>query len=321
MAFNHTLSLANFHSTRNIYASKFGEEIDHCTVRQRGFEEEFSNVVFPKENHCFLNYIEDDLPKFHFPPKGFELRLFKDTNGDGHKSTEYYETDSIHSRTSTRANFTKDSNVNNDSNFNGIGSFQDIECITSTNQEVYEPKSEPAVVKKPQIEQLPTLKEIFNLKSFATPSNIQQEVPKPVCTTVLTKVPEPSIDANKQVEILTATLKPVKGKQDLAKRGDVVNKTLLRSLKRYYFTEFDSLYNFSGMDDKTRFAKFHGLVRKYVTEEMRVSADLTEEELESTIFFFGSMISHVHMRRGITISKLRTQVNSVYKCMYNYSHK
>lgn len=318
MAFNHTYSLSNFHSTRNFYASRFGDENDHCTVKPRGFEEEFSNVVFPKENHCFLTNIEDDLPKFHFPPKGFELHLLQDAKGDGHKSTEYYETDSIHSRTSTRANFTKDSNVNFDQNQNGICAFQDI---ASNNYEVIEQMPEPVVAKKPQREQLPTLKEIFNLKSFETPSNIEQGKLKPACNTVMPKVQGPSVDINKQVEILTTTPKPVKGKQDLAKRGDVVNKTLLRSMKRYYFTEFDSLYNFSGMDDKTRFAKFHGLVRKYVTEEMRVSSDLTEEELENTVFFFGSMISHVHMRRGITVSKLRTLVNSVYKCLYNYSHK
>lgn len=100
-----------------------------------------------------------------------------------------------------------------------------------------------------------------------------------------------------------------------------MNKTLLRAMKRYYFTEFDSIFGFSSFSKKEKFSSFHELVREYITKEMKTTATLTQAEQEEAMFFFGSMISHIHMRRGITISKKRTQVNSVHKCLYNYSHK
>ena len=84
---------------------------------------------------------------------------------------------------------------------------------------------------------------------------------------------------------------------------------------------FDTSFNFSNLSEKEKFAKFKYQIRKFVTEQVKVIRELSEKEVEDVIFFFGSMISHVHMRRGITISKLRTQVNFVHKCLYNYSHK
>ena len=54
---------------------------------------------------------------------------------------------------------------------------------------------------------------------------------------------------------------------------------------------------------------------------MKLSSELNNQELEDAIFAFGSMISNIHMRRGIKISRLRTQVNFIHNCLYNYSHK
>lgn len=138
---------------------------------------------------------------------------------------------------------------------------------------------------------------------------------------------EDSVNLTKEVDELSVKNQKKQKKvssnepKDFSKRLDVVNKTILRSIKRYYVTEFDSFCNFSELDDKEKFAKFHELIRKYVIQEMKLSTELNEQELEDAIFAFGSMISHIHMRRGIKISKLRTQVNFIHKCLYNYSHK
>jgi hypothetical protein len=132
------------------------------------------------------------------------------------------------------------------------------------------------------------------------------------------------IDINKEIDFLTAKTEIKESKtvsKDLSKRPDVVNKTILRSMKRFYFTEFETFSGFSAMPDSQRFAKFHQLIREYILSEFKSLSDLSEQELNDTIFFFGSMISHIHMRRGIKVSKQRTQVNFVHKCLYNYSHK
>jgi hypothetical protein len=129
------------------------------------------------------------------------------------------------------------------------------------------------------------------------------------------------VNVNKQVEILIAIEKPAKAKQHLSKRRDVINKTILRAMKRYYFTEFDSIYKFTSLTDKEKFANFHQLIRLFVTQEIQGTRHLSAEDQEEAILFFGSMISHIHMRRGITVSKVRTKVNFYHKCLYSYSHK
>lgn len=113
----------------------------------------------------------------------------------------------------------------------------------------------------------------------------------------------------------------IKEPKDFSVRKDVVTKTLLRSIKRYYTSEFDSFCEFSSLEENEKFSRFHELIRNYVMTVMKSTVGLTGEELESTILFFGSIISHIHMRRGLKTSKLRTLVNSVHKCLYNYSHK
>ena len=133
---------------------------------------------------------------------------------------------------------------------------------------------------------------------------------------------EPSVDLNKEIDFITAKVdveKPKPAKKDLSVRPDVVHKTILRSMKRYYYTEFETFTGFAAMPDKQRYAEFQQLIRKYVMAEFKSLDGLSEQQIEDTIFFFGSLISHVHMRRGIKVSKQRTQVNFVHKCLYNYS--
>lgn len=294
-------SLKNFSQPRDIFTSKFGEELEPNTFKLKPFQDELPGIAGAREHQYLMPNIEDELPKFHFP-KTIDLLSVNPQKAMEAKSTECIETDSIRSQTSTRANFTKDlANCEEDSNQISSVYFDEL----SGQDRLSEPEQET-----PR-EQLPTLDQIFNLKvnpNFGTSS-------------ASTKSSSSGVDVNKQVEILTAPEKPSKARQDLSKRGDVVNKTILRAMKRYYFTEFDSMSNFTSLSDKEKFANFHMLIRKFVTQEMRGTRNLPAEDQEEAILFFGSMISHVHMRRGITVSKVRTQVNFVHKCLYNYSHK
>lgn len=259
-------------------------------------QDDFIGMKSLKEHQLLRSNVEDELPKFHFPTP--EPMLFQ-KQCDG-KSGEYCETRSVNSTKSTRANHTKETSSFDELSGHGFNNF-DINI---------DDLAEPKVENKEQV-MIPTLEEIFNLKKSEETTE-KSEV----------KTEEKTVeDINLQVESIIQTNKPVKKAKDLSKRGDVVNKTILRAMKRYYFTEFDSLYGFSNLSDKEKFAQFHELVRKFVTQEMKGCKDLAAPELEDAILFFGSMISHIHMRRGITVSKIRTQVNSVHKCLYSYSHK
>lgn len=303
-------SLKSFSQQRDIYSSKFGEDLEPATFRLKAFGDDCPSMIGAKEHQYLMYNVEDELPKFHFPPKTMELLSVYGTRKSEIKSTECMETDSIRSQTSTRANFTKEnSSIEDESNQISLTYFDDMSGSDKL--------SEPEEI-SPR-EHLPTLDQIFNLKSnpnFGTPSTNFNKY-----YTMAGAKPVTGVDANKQVAILTTFEKLNKAKLDLSKRGDVVNKTILRAMKRYYFTEFDSMFNFTTLNDKDKFANFHQLIRRFVTKEMKGTRNLSAQDQEEAILFFGSMISHVHMRRGITVSKIRTQVNFVHKCLYNYSHK
>lgn len=305
-------SLKNFTNQKDVFSSKFGEDLDQATFKFKSYAEECASLFGVREHQYPAGNVEDELPKFHFPPKEFELFGNQETKQTAPRSTDGADTESVHSLTSTRANLTKDLS----------GCYDDI--LGSPNFDEESPKA--YTVQKQQQKQkeiLPTLDQIFNLKSNPNFNGVSSSlsINKPGASAVGANAQTPKIDVNKQVEQLTTSEKPMKVKQDLSKRGDVVNKTILRAMKRYYFTEFDSMFSFTSMSDKEKFANFQLLIRKFVTQEMKATRTLTEEEQEEAILFFGSMISHVHMRRGITVSKMRTQVNFVHKCLYNYSHK
>lgn len=299
---------------RNVYAYNFGGEVDHkCYMPNLSFEGS-TNMVFQRQAGA-SRFAEEDLPKFHFPSNGMDLLVITEGLKDRHRFSDNEEDHSTYSQSSTRANFTREavdySDVYlNTSDFSAT-SFPSGNSVCSQSQE--------APSRKVSREQLPTLEEIFNLKK--TSVSVPVVIEKPNSKIVEKQLEITPMDANEQVDFLIAAPRLSLEKQDLSKRGDVINKTLLRAMKRYYFTEFDSIYNFSSMDNTEKFTQFKDLIKKFVTEEMEISKELNEKELEDAIFFFGSMISHVHMRRGITISKMRTQVNFVHKCLYNYSHK
>lgn len=334
-----------FNSTP-VASSLYRKESDDGLLPKNWNIDNFENGLFQEEkqqieirsfmklnNSSYFGYRkEEDIPKFYFPPIN-SLKL----GGKGENSiNEKYEAHSEHSQSSTKVHFTKESNLNFDFEF----AEEMNRDIMVSSEEEFDFAEEPVKTKK--IEPLPSLSQIFqnNQISFAANTNIVQsniiapkviKQPKKIQMRAARKDSEKSVSTENQSEVNVdeeiafitskAGRHTVTAEKDLSKRSDVVNKTILRSMKRYYLTEFDSVTSFSTLSDKDKFAYFHELVRTFVTRELKSTKGLSEEEIEDTIFFFGSMISHIHMRRGIQISKQRTQVNFVHKCLYNYSHK
>mmetsp|Transcript_8887 Transcript_8887/g.7869 ORF Transcript_8887/g.7869 Transcript_8887/m.7869 type:complete len:361 (+) Transcript_8887:45-1127(+) len=295
-------SLNNAQLRGNVFSSNIRENLDN-TSKFAEFEEEVDVLSKVKEHQFLFENMDEEIPKFHFPTLTADLPMTNSVEFSLKKNVDI-DNNSVHSDTSTRANQTKElSSSGEDYLKNNINNY-DLLHEEDINIE--------EVVSNTKKEQLPTLEQIFNLDPKTNIINSDQNN-----STNIVK----EVDINKEVDIIMSSTKQPKAKQDLSKRGDVVNKTILRAIKRYYFTEFDSLFSFSTLTDKEKFANFHEFVRKYVTEEMKGTKNLSDDDKEVAILFFGSMISHVHMRRGITISKIRTQVNFVHKCLYNYSHK
>ena len=286
---------------------------------------EICSLVKTSNSSFYGSRKEEDVPKFYFPPLN-SLKL----GGKEENINDKYEDHSEQSQSSTRVHFTKESCLNFDLEYS-----DDLnkDIMISNIDEFY---AEEVVMPK-KVEQLPSLKQVFkdSQNTFALNSDIEMINQKLIqrieqsnriqMRPTMNKLVEEAstIDVDKEIDFITAkaSRRNEAADKDLSKRKDVVNKTILRSLKRYYLNEFDSVTGFSSLSDKEKFANFHDLVRTFVTKELESTNGLTSEEIEDTIFFFGSMISHIHMRRGIKISKQRTQVNFVHKCLYNYSHK
>ena len=328
-------SLRNFPRSVNIISARFGEELDHTSLRQpftlqsklntdfvsvnhdlkTAFEIETPSMIYSNEHQHLLGNWEDELPKFHFPSKEFENINKGNVERSLKKFNTIYESESLHSNTLTKANSTNESQMSKTCHYSDMSIYEDLQSFKCDT-----PAVPTAVAKK---EQLPTLEQIFNFNSNPKFNFLQNKVPQQTLNAELQTYQQKKSegDINKQVDVLATHTKSINSSKNLAKRGDVVNKTILRAMKRYYYSDFDSCYGFSQLNDNDKFTQFKGLIRKYVTEQLSICKQLSKEEVEDVIFFFGSMISHIHMRRGITISKLRTQVNFVHKCLYNYSHK
>lgn len=306
----------NFLAPGDIFASEFCERVDTSSIRDRCFPDDIYRNNSILRHQYLMENVEDELPKFYFPPRKDDAPFAKEILILGSCKSSNEDAESVVSQYSTRAYLTREASHEGEAANTGRPYSQvQYDCYDDLRQ--VEPQ--PVVTKR---DQLPTLADIFNFKTGTfIHSDVKTASPKPTDSESTEVKSESNADVNAEVEELFIPREPTKTKQDLSKRGDVVNKTLLRSIKRYYFSEFDTTYSFSALDEKEKFAQFHELVHKYITEEMDVAKTLSAEELEQAKFFFGSMISHVHMRRGITVSKQRTQVNFVHKCLYNYSHK
>lgn len=300
----HATPFASLKSQRDMgfeMFSKFTRNDFNCNFFADKAEDEILPCFSKANDLWYFEKEREDVPKFFFPPiSSLRLDEKKELNLFAAKVVQDKDVDySVHSQTSTKAHYTKDNNSNFEYEF-GI----DLQPVSSDNQQ-FDFGFSDSLSKPAQKDILPRLDQVFGSENTGSSNNFD------------------NVDFNKEIDMITLAQSRTKCKveKDLSKRSDVVNKTILRSMKRYYFTEFDSVTGFSMMPDVEKFARFNELIRNYVTEELKSIGKLNSEEIDETIFFFGSMISHIHMRRGIKVSKQRTQVNFVHKCLYNYSHK
>ena len=262
---------------------------------------------FPKSGDAWYFEKEEEVPRFYFPPISSLKLDCKDGIQKCDKAGALTKIDdkdidcSVHSQTSTKAHYTKDNGPNLEFEF-GMGLNPTFGDNQNDDIMLFD-----QVSKSPKKDLLPRLNEVFsddksgfgknlNLNSKSTKKQMnvhhkQQETAKAQTNTeVSKKMPAQeqisNIDINKEIDFITsksAPSKTEKNRKDLSKRKDVVNKTILRSMKRYYFTEFDAVTGFSMMPDTEKFANFHQLIKDFVLKEFKSFDGITEQELDDTI--------------------------------------
>ena len=90
---------------------------------------------------------------------------------------------------------------------------------------------------------------------------------------------------------------------DFSSRQDVLGKTMVRSLKRYYLKEFSDHNDFKSYSQKAKTEKFYSTVEQFVKDRLLKTSrfdpardGVTEEDLT---FFVAMMISTAHIKRHV----------------------
>lgn len=112
----------------------------------------------------------------------------------------------------------------------------------------------------------------------------------------------------------------------LAVRSDVVNKTLLRSLKRYYTAKFDEstkgkLQNKGNQKDEL-YVKLKEFTEAIYKDDPRFNlSEFVGVTMEDLVFYMGICINPLHMKRKASTPQERNKFQNFYNCLYKYSHK
>ena len=107
----------------------------------------------------------------------------------------------------------------------------------------------------------------------------------------------------------------------LSVRRDVVNKTLFRSLKRFYTEKFNEFYIITKKDSTAIYLeKIHQFtfINFYQKIEDLTSKGLTIEQVEK---FMSIVISPNHIKSTLTDTSDINLHKDFYSCLYQYSHK
>ena len=107
-------------------------------------------------------------------------------------------------------------------------------------------------------------------------------------------------------------------------RQDVLNKTLLRSIKKYLTSSFEQEENFKRFTPAEKYQSFKPLLRGFV--ERHYASLLSDSEsdrnftFEDVYYYIGIIINFNFIKRGMR-NKRHIKFNvSLYDCLYKYTH-
>lgn len=124
-----------------------------------------------------------------------------------------------------------------------------------------------------------------------------------------------------------------KSRLGLSGRKDVVYKTLLRSVKRYYSSEFESRTEYNGLTKSKQEKRCMKIIERFTrdifAEHMRsekAEDDQQKEYVSGIDFndicsFILALIIPSYVKRNCRFTPTYTVYDTFYECLYRYSHK
>jgi hypothetical protein len=124
-----------------------------------------------------------------------------------------------------------------------------------------------------------------------------------------------------------------KSKLGLSGRKDVVYKTLLRSVKRYYSSEFESRTEYNDLTKSKQEKRCMKIIERFTREifaEYMKSEKAEDEQLKEYVSgidfndicsFILALIIPSYVKRNCRFTPTYTVYDTFYECLYRYSHK
>lgn len=106
----------------------------------------------------------------------------------------------------------------------------------------------------------------------------------------------------------------------------MVNKTLLRSLKRYYTAKFEEQTKSKMLGKTAQKDELHDKLREFTRSvyegDKRFNLpEFAEVTMDDLVFYMGICINPLYMKRIASSSQDRLKFQNFYSCLYKYSHK
>jgi hypothetical protein len=111
-----------------------------------------------------------------------------------------------------------------------------------------------------------------------------------------------------------------KKRKNLNVRQDVLNKTLLRSLKKYLTKEFDEFTNSKNLTFKERQSGFYGELDRFTADKYTNAQD-SKFELSDISAYIGIIVWPEPMKKRFRGNNMHIKFNrKFYECVYKYTH-
>jgi len=138
--------------------------------------------------------------------------------------------------------------------------------------------------------------------------------------------------AKKQSKKEAEDISETTSKQGLSGRKDVVYKTLLRSVKRYYSSEFESRTEYQTLTKSKQDKKCGKIIDKFTREMFTGQLTSCSEgesekltingvEFSEVASFILALIIPSYVKRNCRNTPTYTIYDTFYECLYRYSHK
>ena len=109
-----------------------------------------------------------------------------------------------------------------------------------------------------------------------------------------------------------------------SQREDVLNKTLLRSLKKYFTDKFNQKSDFMSLTPGEKYWKFKAKIFEFTKEYYQSLFNLDEyspELQEDVLYYIGILVNPNLIKRFLKKRKYIRFFRGYYECVYKYSHR